>query len=330
MKEILNYLFDYKSLSNKQAYNVLLNISKGAYNESEMAAFMTVYIMRSITVEELTGFREALLDLCLQVDLGTHDTLDIVGTGGDGKNTFNISTASCFIAAGAGVKITKHGNYGVSSVSGASNVMNLLGYEFKKDETKLREEVEKAGICFLHAPLFHPALKKVGRIRKQLAVRTFFNVMGPLVNPSFPKSQMMGVYSLEVARAYNYLLQQTDKNFTVVYSLDGYDEISLTADTRFIDNQGERNTTPEELGKTRVKQADLYGGSTIEAAATLFENLIKGEGTPAQTAVVLANAASGIRCAGLYKDYEDCYQAAKESLESGKAYNVLKTLIALQ
>lgn len=330
MKEILNYLFDYKSLSEKQAYEVLLNISKGKYNESEMAAFMTVYLMRSITVEELSGFRKVLLDLCRRVDLGGWDTVDIVGTGGDGKNTFNISTASCFVVAGAGVKVSKHGNYGVSSVSGSSNVMQKLGYQFSNDEGKLKKEIEKAGICFLHAPLFHPALKTVAPIRRQLGVRTFFNVMGPLVNPAFPSSQMIGVYSLEIARAYNYLFQQTDKKFTIVYSLDGYDEISLTADTRIIDNEGERNYTPEEIGKMHIKQEELYGGNTVEKAADLFLKIIKGEGTSAQSGVILANAAFAIKCAGHYASYEDCYQAAEESLKSGKAYQALTQLIDLQ
>ncbi len=330
MKEILNYLFEYKALSKDMAYEVLLNISKGVYNESEMAAFMTVYLMRSITVEELSGFRQALLDLCLRVNLNGYDTLDIVGTGGDGKNTFNISTASCFVVAGAGIKVAKHGNYGVSSVSGASNVMETLGYTFKKDEKKLQEEIEKAGICFLHAPLFHPALKTAAPIRKQLGVRTFFNVMGPLINPAFPKAQMLGVYSLEIARAYNYLFQQTNKRFSIVYSMDGYDEISLTSDTRVIDNEGERNCTPEELGKRMVHQEDIYGGTTIKAASKLFVKIIKGEGTWAQTAVVLANAATAIKCAGIYDSYEDCYQAAVNSLETGKAYESLNKLIALQ
>ncbi len=330
MKEILNYLFEYKTLSKEKAYEVLFNISKGIYNESEMAAFMTVYLMRSITVEELSGFRQALLELCLRIDLDGYETLDIVGTGGDGKNTFNISTASCFIAAGAGVKVSKHGNYGVSSVSGASNVMETLGYQFKNDEGKLQEEIEKAGICFLHAPLFHSALKNVGPIRKQLGVRTFFNVMGPLINPAFPKAQMIGVYSLEIARAYNYLFQQTDKSFSIVHSLDGYDEISLTGDTRIIDNQGERNYTPEELGKRMVHAEDIYGGATVAKASKLFVKIIKGEGTWAQTAVVLANAAMGIKCAGLYETKEDCYQAAVESLESGRAYETFKKLIAIQ
>lgn len=330
MKEILNYLFEYKSLSEKQAYDVLLNISKGNYNESELSAFMTVYLMRTITVEELKGFRKALLDLCLRIDLDDFNTLDIVGTGGDGKNTFNISTASCFVVAGAGVKVSKHGSYGVSSISGASNVMETLGYKFKKDENKLKKEIDKAGICFLHAPLFHPALKNVAQVRKDLGVRTFFNVMGPLVNPSFPNAQVMGVYSLEVARAYNYLLQQTDKKFTIVYTLDGYDEISLTDDTRLINNEGEHSFTPEQLGKQTVTQADLFGGDTIKKASDMFLKIIKGEGTPAQTAVILANAATGLKCAGLYDSYEDCYQAAVDSLKSGNAYKVLTNLIDLQ
>src|SRR5699024_5474688 len=330
MKEILNYLFEYKTLTTEKAYEVLLNISREKYNESEMAAFMPVFIMRSITVQELSGIREALLDLCLIIDLGRNDTLDIVGTGGDGKNTFNISTASSFVVAGAGVKVSKHGNRSASSVSGSSNVMKFMGYEFKQEEDKLRKELDKAGICFLHAPLFHPALKVVAPIRKQLGVRTFFNVMGPLVNPTFPKYQMLGVYNLEVARIYNYLFQKTDKKFTIVYSMDGYDEISLTADTRFIDNEGEKNCTPEELGKRSVKPSDIYGGKTVEDASKIFLNVLKGEATPAQTAVVLANAASGIRCAGLYENYQDCYQAARESIDSGKAYGVLKKLIELQ
>lgn len=330
MKKILNYLFEHKTLSHKMAYEILVNISKGVYNESELAAFMTVFLMRSITVDELSGFRQALLELCLSVNLNGHDTLDIVGTGGDGKNTFNISTLSCFIAAGAGVKVSKHGNYGVSSVSGASNVMETLGYKFKNDESKLKEEVEKAGICFLHAPLFHPALKNVAQIRRQLGVRTFFNMLGPLVNPAFPKAQMIGVYSLEIARTYNYIFQKTDKQFVILFSLDGYDEISLTSDTRLISNKGEKNFTPEELGKRAIHPEDIYGGASVKEATKLFVKILKGEGTWAQTAVVLANAAVGVQCVGKYENYEDCYQAAVESLESGKAYQILNKLINMQ
>ncbi|MGH2644169.1 MAG: anthranilate phosphoribosyltransferase [Chitinophagaceae bacterium] len=330
MKKILNYLFEHKTMSRQMAYEILVNISKGIYNESELAAFMTVFLMRSITVEELSGFREALLELCIRVDLDGVETLDIVGTGGDGKNTFNISTLSCFIVAGAGGKVSKHGNYGVSSVSGASNVMETLGYKFSNNQGKLKNEIEKSGICFLHAPLFHPALKNVGQIRRQLGIRTFFNMLGPLVNPAFPKHQMIGVYSLEIARVYHYIFQQTDKEFVILHSLDGYDEISLTDDTRIINNKVERNYTPEELGKRAVHPEDIYGGATVADATKLFVKILKGEGTWAQSAVVLANAATGIHCLGKYENYEDCYQAAVESLESGKAFKVLDDLIKLQ
>ena len=217
MKKILQYLFEHKTLSKESAKEVLVNIAKGIYNEHEITAFMTVYLMRSITIEELQGFREALLELCLQVNMDGVGAIDIVGTGGDGKNTFNISTLSCFIVAGTGQKVTKHGNYGASSVSGASNVMEQLGYKFKNDGDKLRSEVDKANLCFLHAPLFHPALKTVAPIRKNLAMRTFFNMLGPLVNPANPKFQLIGVYSLEMARVYNYLLQELAIPYTINY-----------------------------------------------------------------------------------------------------------------
>eukprot|EP01035_Chromulina_nebulosa_P000209 gene209-304_t len=219
-------------MSKQQAYDTLTGIGKSQYNEHEVTAFMTVFLMRSITIEELEGFRDALLDLCVKVDLGNHQLLDIVGTGGDGKNTFNVSTLACFIVAGAGQKVAKHGNYGATSVSGASNVMEQLGYKFKNNSEALKREVEEANICFLHAPLFHPALKAVGAIRKNLGVRTFFNMLGPMVNPASPAYQLVGVYNLEMARIYNYLLQQTGKAFTIIHSLDGYDEISLTNDTK--------------------------------------------------------------------------------------------------
>ncbi len=330
MKDILNYLFEHKRLSEQQAYEVLLNISKGNYNPSEMAAFMTVYLMRSISVQELIGFRKALLELCKPIDLSAYNTMDIVGTGGDGKNTFNISTASCFVVAGAGVKVSKHGSYGVSSVSGASNAMETLGYKFKSDQAQLQAEIEQAGICFLHAPLFHPALKNVAPIRKQLGVRTFFNIMGPLINPAAPNAQMLGVYSLEVARIYNYLFQQTANKFAIVYSLDGYDEISLTADTRVITQNGEGNYTPEDLHSKPLQQSELYGGRTVKEAAKLFLTIIKGEGTPGQSSVIKANAAMALKTAGCYDSFDACYQAATESLASGKAYEVFKKLIAIQ
>jgi anthranilate phosphoribosyltransferase len=330
MKKILQYLFEHKTLGREQAKEILLNMSRGQYNESEMSAFITVFLMRSITIDELQGFRDALLELCVKVDMSGFRIMDIVGTGGDGKNTFNISTLSCFIVAGAGQKVVKHGNYGASSISGASNVMEQLGYKFKNDNVALRNEVEKSNICFLHAPMFHPALKIVGPIRKNLGVRTFFNMLGPMVNPASPDFQLVGVYNLEMARIYNYLLQQTGKAFTIIHSLDGYDEISLTNDTKVITNEGEQVMTPEQLGKRMVTPEDIYGGNSVEEAAKIFTKIIKGEGSFAQNAVVLANAAMALQCTGNYKNYEEAYKAAVDSLDTGKAYQTLQTLISLQ
>ena len=327
MKKILNYLFEYKTLGREQAREVLVNISNGMYNESEIASFITVYLMRTVTIDELQGFRDALLELALPLDLGGQDVMDIVGTGGDGKNTFNVSTLSCFIVAGSGNKVAKHGNYGATSISGSSNVMEQLGYRFTTDKNILNSELERANICFLHAPLFHPALKIVGGIRKHLGVRTFFNMLGPMVNPAKPAYQLVGVYNLEMARIYNYMLQQGDTAFTIIHSLDGYDEISLTGDTKVITNKGEQIRSAEELGKRTVTPADIYGGNTTEEAAAIFKKIIRGEGTWAQNAVVIANAAMALHCTGKYKNYEVCYQMAVESLESGKAYQCLQTLI---
>src|SRR3982750_589763 len=298
MKEILQSLFEHKTLSRTKACEVLVNIGQGKYNEHSVTAFMTVYLMRSITIDELLGFRDALLELCHPVELGQSDSIDIVGTGGDGKNTFNISTLACFIVAGAGQPVTKHGNYGASSISGASNVMEQLGYKFKNDNALLKKEIEGANICFMHAPMFHPALKTVGPIRKNLGLRTFFNMLGPMVNPASPAFQLVGVYNLEMARIYNYLLQQTEKSFTIIHGLDGYDEISLTNDTKVITNEGERIMTPEQLGKRMVMPADLQGGKTIAEAAKIFLTIINGEGNWAQNAVVLANAAMALHCTG--------------------------------
>lgn len=327
MKKILNFLFEHKSLTREQAREVLYNISTEAYNEAEIAAFITVYLMRSITIDELQGFREALLELCRPVDLEGRQVLDIVGTGGDGKNTFNISTLSCFIVAGTGNKVAKHGNYGASSISGSSNVMEQLGYTFKSDNAALLKELDTANICFLHAPVFHPALKVVGPIRKKLGVRTFFNMLGPLVNPASPAYQLIGVYNPEMARIYNYLLQQGESRFTIVHSLDGYDEISLTGDTKVITNAGEKIYSAEALGKRTVAAADIFGGNLVEEAAGIFMKILEGNGSWAQNAVVLANSAMALHCTGKYKDYETCYQMAVESLEGGKALEALKKLL---
>lgn len=330
MKRILQYLFEHKTLTREAAKEALVNIGKGVYNEHEVTAFMTVYLMRSITIDELQGFRDALLELCVKADLSQYEAMDIVGTGGDGKNTFNISTLACFIVAGAGQKVAKHGNYGASSVSGASNVMEQMGYVFSNNTDKLKKELETANICFLHAPLFHPALKTVGPIRKNLAMRTFFNMLGPMANPANPSYQLVGVYNLEMARIYNYLLQTSGKPFTIIHSLDGYDEISLTSDTKVITHEGERVMTPEQLGKRMVMAADISGGDTVEEAAAIFRKILNGEGSWAQNAVVLANAAMALHCTGKYSSYDEAYNAAVESLESGKAKKGLDLLIGLQ
>jgi anthranilate phosphoribosyltransferase len=330
MKKFLQILFEHKSLSRTQAHEVLVQIGKGAYNEHEITAFMTVYLMRTITISELQGFRDALLELCVPVDLDGIPALDIVGTGGDGKNTFNISTLACFIVAGTGQKVAKHGNYGASSVSGASNVMEKMGYRFKNDESMLRKELEAANICFLHAPLFHPALKTVGPIRKNLGLRTFFNMLGPMVNPASPAVQLVGVYSLEMARIYNYLLQEQGISFTIIHGLDGYDEISLTNDTKVITREGEYLLTPEQLGKRRVFQADIEGGNSADAAAEIFLDILKGKGSWAQNAVVLANAAMALYATGSHKSYDDAYQLAVQSLDSGAAFRSLQKLIQVQ
>jgi anthranilate phosphoribosyltransferase len=330
MKKILQYLFEHKTLSREAAKELLIAMSAGTYNDSELTSLMTVFLMRSITIAELQGFRDALLQLSVPVHLGTNDLLDIVGTGGDGKNTFNISTLSCFIVAGAGQKVAKHGNYGASTISGSSNVMEQLGYVFKNDEVKLKQELDAANICFLHAPLFHPALKLVGPIRKNLGVRTFFNMLGPLVNPAKPAHQLIGVYNLEMARIYHYLLQEEGINYTIIHSLDGYDEISLTSDTKIFTAKGECIVSPIDLGKRFVFADDLVGGDTVEASANIFLKIIKGEGTMAQNAVVLANAASALFATQKYTRYDDAYAAAVNSLDGQKAYQVLQQLIAVQ
>ncbi len=330
MKKILQYLFEHKTLTREKAKEILLGISNREYNDAEITSFITVYLMRSITIEELQGFRDALLELSVKVNLTGGKIMDIVGTGGDGKNSFNISTLACFIVAGAGQKVAKHGNYGASTISGASNVMEQLGYKFKNDHAALQKELDVTNICFLHAPLFHPALKVGAPIRKNLGVRTFFNMLGPMVNPASPDFQLVGVYNVEMARIYNYLLQQTGKAFTIIHSLDGYDEISLTSDTKVITNQGEKVMTPEQLGKRMVQPKDIYGGNTVEESAKIFTTIIKGDGTWSQNAVVLANASMALHCTGNYATYELAYSAAVDSLESGKAYDGLTKLIELQ
>ncbi|MEW2919851.1 anthranilate phosphoribosyltransferase [Muricauda sp. ANG21] len=325
MKETLNKLINHEILPKEEAKQILVNIAKGEYNPSQIAAFLTVYMMRSITIEELEGFRDALLELCVAVDLSEYDPIDLCGTGGDGKDTFNISTLASFVTAGAGVKVTKHGNYGVSSKCGSSNVMEFLGIKFSNEADFLKKSIDEAGICVLHAPLFHPAMKNVGPIRRELAVKTFFNMLGPMVNPAFPKNQMVGVFNLELARMYGYLYQNTDKKFTVLHALDGYDEISLTGDTKTISNNSESMLAPSDFGVDKISQDEITGGEDIAESAQIFLNVLHGKGTEAQNNVVCANAGIAIATVeGLTP--KAGFEKAKESLLSGKGLKALKTL----
>jgi len=318
MKEILNKLIHHEYLSREDAQEVLTSMAEGKYNPSQMAAFMTVYMMRSISIEELEGFRNALLQLCKAVDLKEFDPIDLCGTGGDGNDTFNISSLASFVTAGAGVKVAKHGNYGVSSRCGSSNVMEHLGIRFTNEEDFLKKCLDKAGICILHAPLFHPAMKTVAPIRKELAVKTFFNMLGPMVNPSFPEHQLVGVFDLELARLYGYLYQNTSKKFTVVHALDGYDEVSLTGQVKTITHQGEGILSPGDFGLETLQADQIQGGKEIGDSADLFVDILKGKGSSAQNQVVCANAALAIQTVE-GGTLPDALGKAEESLKSGAA-----------
>jgi len=327
MKKILDKLFNHEQLSYKEAFDVLTKIGTGQFNNSEIAAFLTVYIMRNISVDELSGFRNALLELCVKVDFSDFDTIDLCGTGGDEKDTFNISTLSSFVVAGAGYKVAKHGNYGVSSGCGSSNVLEYLGYEFSNNIDKLKSELERANITFLHAPLFHPAMKYVAPVRREMKQKTFFNMLGPLVNPSFPQNQSVGVYNLEVARLYSYLLQKSGKNFSIIHALDGYDEISLTGETKIINNKSEEIILPNYFGFNLIDAQTISGGSDVKSSAKIFLNVLENKATNEQKNVVLANSAIAIQTINSKLNIDDALAEAKQSLESGKALNSLKIFL---
>lgn len=327
MKEILQKLTNNYILSQNEAKNTLINLANGAYNHSQMAAFMTVFLMRSIRTHELAGFKEAMLELCKKIDLTGYDAMDMCGTGGDGKDTFNISTTSCFVVAGAGQNVAKHGNNGVSSMCGSSNLLVHLGYEFKSEEEELKRSLDEAGICFLHAPLFHPAMKNVAPVRKDLSLKTFFNMLGPQVNPSRPEKQLIGVYNLELARLYQYLHQSEGRECAIVHALDGYDEISLTGGFKVITNQAERVYYPDDLGLDQVTQEAINGGQTIDDSAKIFLDVLKGEATTAQRDVVLANAGLALTIGKELSGIEEGVAMAKESIASGKAFQCFKTFL---
>lgn len=329
MKNILYKMFEHKSLTREESREVLLNIADGKYNDAQLSAFMTVFLMRSITLDELTGFRDALLERRRPVDFGDVKTIDIVGTGGDGKNTFNISTATCFVVAGSGRKVVKHGNYGASSISGASNVLEHHGIKFSSDTDKLRKSLDECGVAYLHAPFFSPALKTVGPVRKAIGVRNFFNMLGPLVNPMIPRHQLLGVYNLKLMRLYNYIAQNEGINCTIVHSLDGYDEISLTAPFKVAGPDGEQLFTAESLGLTRARQDELSGGTSVEEAAAIFDNVLNGQASPAQLDCVIANAAFAIHTLEPQTSIMDAIDQARESIRSGKAADAFRKFVEL-
>ena len=317
---------DHRSLSKETARQVLVELTSGKYNPSQTTAFMTVYMMRSITVDELQGFRDAMLELCIPARFD-QPVMDVCGTGGDGKNTFNMSTLSSFVVAAAGQPVAKHGNYGVSSACGSSNLLEYFGYKFTNDIDELKRSLDRANICFMHAPLFHPAMKNVAPIRKELGVKTFFNMLGPMVNPSFPKRQLVGVFSLELARQYGYLYQNTDKDFVILHSLEGYDEVSLTGPFKFFFNDGERIAEPRELGLPDLKYDDIKGGNTVEESAKVFINVLEGKGTKAQNSAVIANAGMAIFAGHQSEGIKKAVDRAREALESGKALTAFKKLL---
>jgi len=330
MKEILAYLYKGNSLTSAEAEEIMTRIGQNGCSDIEISSFLTVYLMREITSEELSGFRNALLTLCRRVQLNGFNTIDVCGTGGDGKNTFNISTLSAFVVAGMGIPVAKHGNYGVSSPVGSSNLFEHFGYRFSSDEEKLTREVEAAGITFLHAPLFHPAMKYVAPARKSLQTKTFFNMLGPMINPAFPEFQLVGVYSPEVQNLYADIYRQSGNRYMIIHGLDGYDEISLTGQTRVISGKEEQIIDSTFLGLETVEHSELSGGNTTGEAAEVFLNVLTNKGSLQQKQVVIANAAAALRCVHPETSWTDCVSIAGESLESGKAYQSFKQLISMQ
>lgn len=329
MKETLARLIAGEKFSRSEAKQILLNITEQKYSNEQIAALLTGIQMRGITVDELLGLRDGILQTGTSVDLSPYKVVDIVGTGGDGKNTFNISTCTCFVVAGAGYKVAKHGNYAATSVSGAGNVIEQHGVKFTADNDKLKKSIEECGFVYMHAPLFAHAMKFVAPVRKALAVPTCFNLLGPIVNPCKPQCQVLGVANLDQMRLYKNVLSQISESYAIVSSLDGYDEISLTSDFKVAATAVEKIYTCKELGLSQVRPNEIYGGATKEDACKIFDNVLKNEALPSQKSVVLANAAFAICTFNPQRPIEDCMAEAKESLESGKAYEVLKKYIAI-
>ncbi|MEZ5056599.1 MAG: anthranilate phosphoribosyltransferase [Saprospiraceae bacterium] len=327
MKKILDRLFNGEKLSKVEARENLIKIGMGAVDHYQIAAFLSVFRMRSITGPEISGFRDAMMDLAYKVDLTDAPSIDIVGTGGDGKNTFNISTLACMVVAGAGYKVTKHGNIAVSSTSGSSDVLKYLGYQFSNEESKLKADLEKANFCYLHAPLFHPGMANVAPIRKGLGVKTFFNILGPLANPSSPTHQLAGVYSEALIPLYTEALEDAGIRHAVVYSEDGYDEVSMTGKVKISGTDFHKIMEPEDFGSPAVGASTLFGGNSMEEAAKVFVSILKGEGSLEQETAVCANAGLAIHLLNPVKGLIDCVEEARESLKSKRAFEKLQKLI---
>ena len=326
MKKILNRLTQYETLTEKESRAIIIDISEGKLNTSEISSFLTIFMIRNITIEELNGFRKALIELSLKIDLNEFDPIDLCGTGGDEKDTFNISTLASFVTAGSGVKVAKHGNYGVSSSCGSSNVLEYLDLKFNNDSDKIRKAVDKANICFLHAPLFHPAMKNVAPVRKELGLKTFFNMLGPMVNPSMPKKQVVGVYNLELARIYNYLYQTTDINYNIIHSIDGYDEISLTKGTKVYSRESEFILDSEDFNLKDIDSKNIRGGKDIESSSKIFMDVLNGEASNDQENVVCANASLAIAISKNISIIE-AFDKAKESIKTKNALKCFNELI---
>ena len=326
MKKILNRLTQYETLTENESRNIIIDISEGKLNTSQISSFLTIFMIRNITIEELNGFRKALIELSLKIDLKEFDPIDLCGTGGDEKDTFNISTLASFVTAGSGVKVAKHGNYGVSSSCGSSNVLEYLDLKFNNDSDKIRKAVDKANICFLHAPLFHPAMKNVAPVRKELGLKTFFNMLGPMVNPSMPEKQVVGVYNLELARIYNYLYQTTDINYNIIHSIDGYDEISLTKDTKVYSRESEFILGSEDFNLKDIDSKNIIGGKDIKSSSKIFMDVLNGKGSTDQENVVCANASLAI---AISKDISiiEAFNQAKESIKTKNALKCFYDLI---
>ena len=326
MKKILNRLTQYETLTENESRNIIIDISEGKLNTSQISSFLTIFMIRNITIEELNGFRKALIELSLKIDLKEFDPIDLCGTGGDEKDTFNISTLASFVTAGSGVKVAKHGNYGVSSSCGSSNVLEYLDLKFNNDSDKIRKAVDKANICFLHAPLFHPAMKNVAPVRKELGLKTFFNMLGPMVNPSMPEKQVVGVYNLELARIYNYLYQTTGINYNIIHSIDGYDEISLTNGTKVYSRESEFILGSEDFNLKNIDSKNIIGGKDIKSSSKIFMDVLNGKGSTDQENVVCANASLAI---AISKDISiiEAFNQAKESIKTKNALKCFYDLI---